>query len=96
MSISRGTDNLKVYTDNKQSLREVVARSGDRISAKEIEQKAERQKQAMQLQRDREEQQHRIKAFYQERTAAASEKLKSIYDRQELRTSLEGGEPDKA
>ena len=28
--------------------------------------------------------------------AAASEKLKSIYDRQELRTSLEGGEPDKA
>ncbi|MEQ8906035.1 MobF family relaxase [Ekhidna sp.] len=96
VSISRGTDNLKVYTDNKQSLREVVARSGDRISAKEIEQKAERQKQAMQLQRDREEQQHRIKAFYQERTAAASEKLKSIYDRQELRTSLEGGEPDKA
>lgn len=96
VSISRGTDNLKIYTDNKQSLREVIARSGDRLSGKQIEQKSEQEKLGEARARERKEYQHRIKAFYQERVKSASEKMKSVYERQETKQSLEGPEPGKA
>ena len=36
VSASRGRERIKIYTDSKKALREAVARSGERISAKEI------------------------------------------------------------
>ena len=43
MSISRGSENCRVYTDDKEMLKEAVSRPGDRLSAIEISQTKERE-----------------------------------------------------
>ena len=40
VSVSRGTETVRIYTDSKEDLFEAVKRSGDRMSAKELQQKA--------------------------------------------------------
>lgn len=44
VSISRGVEDCRIYTDDKEALREAIARPGDRPSAMELASEADRQK----------------------------------------------------
>lgn len=46
VSVSRGKNDVSIYTDNKQELKEVVGKSSARTTATEVAQKAEQQKRA--------------------------------------------------
>ncbi len=45
VSASRATDQIKIFTDDKEALREVISKSGEQMSARDIADKQSRQKQ---------------------------------------------------
>ena len=86
VSISRGVENCKVYTDDKEALREAISRPGDRPSALELASQANHQKSASQSQA-----QYRslISQFYDKQIQPTQKNLEPIDARRRLNQPME-------
>lgn len=88
VSISRGIQNCKVYTDDKQALKQAISRSGDRVSAGEIAQLVELDKK-LQTQKAlgyRE----RMRNYYESRIRPHIENLKAQYEQRRIEKAMGG------
>ncbi|PTX58575.1 conjugative relaxase-like TrwC/TraI family protein [Kordia periserrulae] len=88
VSVSRAREQCKIFTDDKLALRQAIARSGDRMTAKEV---ADLSKQAPQRDQEIQKQAYlrRVRDFYDSRVKPSLEHLKSNYEQR--RTEKEMG-----
>lgn len=85
VSISRGTESCRVYTDDKRALKQAVSRSGDRVSATEIAEQArtERSKYVQQI-----DHMTRVKDFYDTRIKPSIDQLKERHEQRRIERQM--------
>ncbi len=88
VSVSRASENCRVYTDDKDALRRAVSRSGDTMSAHEVNQ-LNNIEQLQREQRQRIDYKNHVKTFYQEKVKPNLEKLKAYYEQRGLEKKMD-------
>jgi len=89
VSVSRASENCKVFTDDKTALRQAISRSGDRVSAGEISQLSTQQKN-QEIHKVRHE--GRVREFYQTKIKPSLENLKSHYEQRQAEKEMGRGD----
>lgn len=77
VSISRGTENCRVYTDDKEALKRAVAKPGDRITAQEVAQAAATLEQRNRVSKSSFSE--KVRQYYEVRVKPTFENLKDQY-----------------
>lgn len=104
-SVSRGTEQCKIYTDSKSKLRDSISKNADGMSASEISDNIAKQKENNQQahfdeQRNYEEETAKmdyiqsVRNFYDDHVKANYENVKSQYYEQQLEKNLGQSEPE--
>lgn len=88
VSVSRASENCRVYTDDKKALRHAVSRSGDTMSAHQVNQ-LNHSSQVTREEKERMNYKAHVKTFYQEKVKPNLEKLKTYYEQRGLEKKMD-------